>query len=259
MDDIANPRRRAFFELTGVRLRLWPILLAAVIMQLGLVMAPRAAGLQIITAYPGFFQHHAWASLMLVLVLQTLIGLLGIAAMWRLVSAADPCLRWPPARSYAGVAVAIGVAMAIVMLIADYWPSLLVGMAPDSPFPITSDTAVGWFAALSITGVAEEIGFRGLLVGMLTALVPGRVRAGRFEIPLSGVIVGLLFGAAHYQSFIYLPLHFAIAQFIYAFAWSLVFVWLMEQSRSLLAPIIAHSVSDVVEVGIVFLLMVVWG
>jgi membrane protease YdiL (CAAX protease family) len=93
---------------------------------------------------------------------------------------------------------------------------------------------------------------------MLTVLIPGRVRLRRFEIPVSGVIVGLLFSAAHYKSFVVDPLHLAIAQQLYAFVFGLTYVWLMERSRSLLAPMIAHGVSDLLEVGAVMLLSVVW-
>jgi membrane protease YdiL (CAAX protease family) len=43
----------------------------------------------------------------------------------------------------------------------------------------------------------------------------------------------------------------AAAQQVYAFAWGIIYVWLMERSRSLVAPIIAHGLSDAVEVGLV--------
>jgi membrane protease YdiL (CAAX protease family) len=94
---------------------------------------------------------------------------------------------------------------------------------------------------------------------MLTVLVPGRLRLGRIEIPVSAVIVSLLFGAAHYKSFAVEPLHLAIAQQLYAFVFGLTYVWLMERSRSLLAPMIAHGVGDLLEVGAVMLLSVAYG
>ena len=51
-----------------------------------------------------------------------------------------------------------------------------------------------------------------------------------------------------------LPPASPIAQQIYAFAWGLAYVWLMEKSDSLLAPTIAHGLSDMVEVGAVIAL-----
>jgi hypothetical protein len=105
--------------------------------------------------------------------------------------------------------------------------------------------------ALLCTGFAEETIFRGLLVGMLVVLVPGRLRIGRIDLPIAGYIVSLLFGIAHWESFVNDPPHLAIAQQLYAFVWGLLYVWLMERSKSLLAPIIAHGVGNTVEVGIV--------
>src|SRR3546814_12050953 len=101
------------------------------------------------------------------------------------------------------------------------------------------------------TRLGEETIFRGLLVDFLVVLVPGRIRAGRFDIPVAAVIVALLFGLAHWKSFQVDPFHMAAMQQLYAFTWGLIYVWLMERSRSLLAPIVAHGVGKAIEVGIV--------
>jgi membrane protease YdiL (CAAX protease family) len=82
----------------------------------------------------------------------------------------------------------------------------------------------------------------------------GRVRAGGFDVPIAGVVVALLFGVAHWQAFVVDPLHMAIAQQSYAFVWGLTYVWLMERSKSLLAPIIAHGTGNALEVGLVMLI-----
>jgi membrane protease YdiL (CAAX protease family) len=104
-----------------------------------------------------------------------------------------------------------------------------------------------------ITGLAEETIFRGFLVGMLAVLVPGRLRIGRLDLPVAGYLVALMFGLAHYQSFMVDPFYAALAQQIYAFVWGLTYVWLMERSRSLLAPMIAHGMGNFTEVAIVVL------
>jgi membrane protease YdiL (CAAX protease family) len=82
--------------------------------------------------------------------------------------------------------------------------------------------------------------------------------APRLELPVSGVVVALLFSAAHVESFFTGPLGQAIAQQLYAFGFGLIYVWLMERSRRLLAPMIAHGVGDMLEVGAVMLLSVAW-
>lgn len=47
-------------------------------------------------------------------------------------------------------------------------------------------------------------------------------------------------------------------QQLYAFGFGLTYVRLMERSRSLVAPMIAHGLSDMLEVGAVMLLSVAW-
>jgi hypothetical protein len=107
---------------------------------------------------------------------------------------------------------------------------------------------------MGITGFAEEPIFRGLLVGGLAVLVPGRLRIVRLDLPVAAYIVALLFGLAHWQNFFARPLYMAGAQQLYAFAWGIIYAWLMERSRSLLAPIVAHGLGDALEVGLVMVM-----
>src|SRR3546814_5922138 len=99
------------------------------------------------------------------------------------------------------------------------------------------------------TGLAEETIFRGLLVGMLAVLVPGRLRIGSLDLPVAAYIVALMFGLAHWKSFTVDPFYQAMAQQIYAFVWGLIYVWLMERSRSLFAPMVAHGMGNFTEVA----------
>src|SRR3546814_18662103 len=114
---------------------------------------------------------------------------------------ADAHLRWPPGRGYVGLAALIGIAMGLIMLVADFWPELVSGTAPAAPYALNPVDAAGWLAAMLTTGLGEETIFRGLLVGFLVVLVPGRIRAGRFDIPVAAVIVAFLFGPPHWKSF----------------------------------------------------------
>lgn len=249
---------RPFFEIYGFRFRLWPVVLAALIMQ-GILVPGREAARWLYQHHPGPLQEQVWVFVGLAMVLQALGGLLGIGVMRRVLPQADPHLRLPPGRSYLGLALVLGVGMGLVMLVADYGPQLVSQTAPAAPYATAGVGAAGWLGVMLATGLAEETIFRGLLVGMLVVLIPGRVRLGRVDVPMAAVIVGLLFSLAHYQSFLVNPLHMAIAQQLYAFAWALVYVWLMERSRSLLAPIVAHGVGNFTEVGAVILMMRAWG
>jgi|GEM_PF-589826 len=264
MTDLAlPPSPRPFIEVTGFRFRpwstLWPIALAAVLMQT-LLVPGREAARWLFKHNLDFFHREVWIFVALATLFQVVTGLVALAVMRKALPQADGHLRWPPGKTYAGLAVAIGVGMGLVMLIADYWPQLLAHAAPDGGYDIGSPRAIaGWLGVMLAAGPNEEIIFRGLLVGMLAVLVPGRLRIGRLDLPVAAYVVAVLFGLAHYDSFLHNPLHLALAQQVYAFAWGLTYVWLMERSRSLLAPMIAHGFSDAVEVGIVMALMAAWG
>lgn len=250
---------RPFIQLYDVRWRIWPILLAGLLME-GIRRSGQAAAKWIYLGGPTAWDGHLSIYLLLAIALQAALGLVGIAIMKRLLPEADPHLRWPPHRSCTGAALAIGVGMGIAMLIADYWPALLAGSPPQSSYAATPYglNTVGYLVGMLTTGLAEETIFRGLLVGFLVILVPGRLRIGKFDLPVAAYIVAFLFGLGHWQSFVVSPLHEAIAQQVYAFAWGLIYVWLMERSRSLLAPIIAHGVGNFTEVSLILLLVAAW-
>lgn len=247
----SRPVARPVFTITGftagpVRVVL-ALILAAVVMQVCLVPAREAArwiyrGLGGGDLYVGYF-------VLLAILLQGLVGLLGILVARRTVPDFDGHLRWPPGRTCVGLAVVIGILMGLVMLVADYWPQMFAGVAPDAGYSAEPLPALGWMLAMFGTGLGEETIFRGLLVGLLVVLTPGRVRLGGFEISAAGVLVAVLFGVAHYDNFFRSPLHLAVAQQIYAFVWGLIYVWLMERSRSLIAPMVAHGFGNGVEVA----------
>lgn len=249
--------KRPLVELTGFRFRLWPIVLAAVLMQV-LLVAGREAARWLFLQGAAVWGEHVSLFLIAAILFQAALGFVAVAAMARLLPKADPNLRWPPGRSYVGLAILLGIAMGLVMLVADYWPALLAQTPPDDSYSTSTFDSVGYLIGMLITGLAEETIFRGLLVGMLVVLVPGRLRIGRLDLPVAAYLVALMFGLAHYQSFMVDPFHQALAQQIYAFAWGLTYVWLMERSRSLLAPMVAHGVGNFTEVAIVIALAAAW-
>lgn len=240
-------------ELEAVRLRLWPIPLAGALMQ-GILFVGREAARWVYRNGPAAFEGHPSIFLLLAIAFQALLGLVGILVMKRTLPAADAHLRWPPGRTYVGWAALIGIAMGLIMLVADYWPELLRRAPLNESYTKHPLDAVWFLVGMLSTGLAEETIFRGLLVGMLVVLTPGRIRVGRIDLPVAGVIVAVLFGLAHWESFVVDPLHAALAQQAYAFIWGLTYVWLMERSRSLLAPIVAHGAGNFVEVALVMML-----
>jgi membrane protease YdiL (CAAX protease family) len=243
-------RGPGWIELYNFRFRLWPIVAAALLME-GILIAGRIPAAWIWKHGPADWSGRPWIYVGLAIIFQALLGLAAIAIMRQVLPQADAHLRLPEkGRAMIGTAILAGIAMALIMLVADYWPQMLSGTAPKD-YPVNAIDSAGWLFSMGITGFAEEPIFRGLLVGGLAVLMPGRLRMGRLDLPFSAYLVALMFGLAHWQSFTVNPLYMAAAQQVYAFAWGIIYVWLMERSRSLVAPIIAHGLSDAVEVGLV--------
>jgi hypothetical protein len=245
--------RERWIELYDFRFRLWPIVGAALLME-GLLRLGRMPASYIFKSGPADWSDRPWIYVALAIIFQALLGLISIGVLRRLLPQADAHLRLPKkGQAMIGTAVLAGVAMALIMLVADYWPQMLSRTAPTD-YPVNPVDSPGWLFAMIITGFAEEPIFRGLLVGGLAVLVPGRLRIGKLDLPFSAYLVALMFGLAHWQSFTVNPLYMAAAQQVYAFVWGIVYVWLMERSKSLLAPIVAHGLSDAIEVGLVMLM-----
>jgi hypothetical protein len=239
---------------TGPRLRLLPILLVLVLGWGALQLAFLAAHGVIHAVTPGG-QWPQWLRLILAEAFELVLALIAIAIARRILPNADFGLRWPRGRSYLGAAVFWGTAFGLIMLIADDWPALIHLQPPEVPEAATALNIAGWIGfELLWVGICEETLFRGLLLGILIALSPSKVRIGRTEFSTAGITVALLFALAHVGNFATRPWYEALAQQIYAIALGIIYAWLRERSGSLVPAIVAHSLSDAVETALVFVL-----
>ena len=171
----------------------------------------------------------------------------------------DAGLHAPRDKSYVLPALLWGVAFGVLMTVVDYLPDLLARRPMDLGFPVDRENVVGWTIFEGIyVGPTEEIPFRSLLVGYLIAAMPGRFRVGRYAMSWAGLIVAALFALAHAATFATRPSWAAAGQQVYAFALGVLYAYWFEKSRSALAPIIGHNVSDVVEYAICFCLIALW-
>ena len=259
MTDTTAPR--PFLEIRDLRIRpipaLFGVIATPIIMQ-AVLIAGREPARWIWKNGPEDWATRPWIFVALAILLQAVVGLIAISAFKLALPKLDAHLRWPKkGQSLAILGLAIGVAMGLIMLVADYWPQLL-SQTPIDDYPIDPVDSSGWLFAMAITGLAEETIFRGLIVGLLILAIPGRIRMGAIDLPVAAYVASLLFGFAHYDNFFQSPLHLAIAQQVYALLWGLIYVWLMEKSGSLLAPTIAHGTGNAVEVGAVMALTVAW-
>ena len=262
MTEIAAPvPARPWFQVTGFRFS-WPmipaVIAAAVLMQ-GMLVPGRELARWLVKANPAVFHHQVWTFLLLAEVFQFLTGVAAVLLLRRFLPQAPTYLHWPKKASHWWLAAAMGLAFAAIMLAADFWPQLFLHKPfPDKGYEMTPVGVPGWLVAMLGAGPNEELVFRAFLVGLLTVFVPGRVRAGGFEVSLGAVIVALLFAGAHYDSFFRYPLAMAIAQALYAMVFAVLYAWLMERANSVAAPMLTHGLSDAVETAATMALITGW-
>ena len=184
---------------------------------------------------------------------QLLVALLAIAALKYTFVPADYGLHWPREKTYIGPAILWGIFFGVLMTVVDYAPQIIAHTRPDIGFPLTPGNIWGWtFFEGVYVGPTEEIPFRALLVTYLAATMPGKLRMGRFNMNWAGIIVAVIFALLHATSFDTRNWPEALGQQFYAFALGVLYAYWLEKSKSVIAPIIGHNVSDVVEYLILF-------
>ncbi len=184
---------------------------------------------------------------------QLLVALIVIAVLkFRLVPA-DYGLHRPRGKTYIWSAILWGTFFGVLMTVVDYAPQLIARTKPNPGFPLTPFNIWGWtFFEGVYVGPTEEIPFRALLVTYLAATMPGKLHIGRFNMNWAGVIVALIFALLHANNFDTRNWPEALGQQFYAFALGVLYAYWLEKSKSVVAPIIGHNVSDVVEYLILF-------
>jgi hypothetical protein len=249
---------RPFFEITRFSFRWYtvPAVIAAAVLMQTMLVPGREFARWLFKTNPQIFHGQVWAFMCLAELFQFLTGLVPVLLLRHFAPRARTYLCWPMRQGVWRLAIGMGLAFALIMLAADFWPQFLLHEPfPNQGYEITPVGVPGWLIAMLGAGPNEELVFRSFLVGGLGLFVPGRMRLGNFEVPLAGVVVAVLFGAAHYQSFFHDRLAMAVAQQIYAVAFAILYVWLMERANSVVAPMIAHGLSDAAEVAATMALM----
>jgi uncharacterized protein len=184
---------------------------------------------------------------------QLLVALIVIAILKYRLLPADYGLHRPRDRTYILQAISWGVFFGVLMTVVDYAPNLIAHTKPDAGFPLTTGNVGGWLFFEGIyVGPTEEIPFRALLVTYLATTMPGKLRVGRFSMNWAGIVVAVIFALLHAANFNTRHWPEALGQQVYAFALGVLYAYWLEKSRSIVAPIIGHNVSDVVEYLILF-------
>jgi hypothetical protein len=183
---------------------------------------------------------------------QLLVALIVIAILkWRV--PADYGLHLPRGKTYLGAAILWGAIFGVVMTLVDYAPQLIAHTKPDPGYPLARSTVSGWLFFEGIyVGPTEEIPFRALLVTYLATTMPGSLRIGSFRMNWAGIVVAVIFALLHAVNFSVRAWPVALGQQAYAFALGVLYAYWLEKSKSVVAPIVGHNVSDVVEYAIMF-------
>ncbi len=188
---------------------------------------------------------------------QLVAALIVIAILKFWLMPADYGLHLPRGKTYILPAILWGLFFGVLMTVVDYAPQLIAHTKPDPGFPLTQGNIWGWTIFEGIyVGPTEEIPFRALLVTYLATAMPGKLHVrllfGRYSMNWAGVIVAAIFALAHATSFFTEHWTSALSQQAYAFALGVLYAYWLEKSKSIVAPMIGHNLSDVMEYLILF-------
>jgi hypothetical protein len=249
---------RPLFQIEGFRLKIWPIIvtifLGLFIPLLGAVTVLVAQHFNMLVERPSmpwvnyYYQHIAQLIFTLLFVL-----------FFKMFLRADYGFHRPAGKSYVPSAIVWGILFGVVMTVVDWWPQIAVHKPPPGAYDLNTLNVAGWLSFEGLfSGTSEEPLFRGLLVTFLLATMPGRARLGRYEMGMGGVIAAFIFALAHFGSFFISPFFQAAGQSVYAFALGVLYAFWFEKSKSLLAPIVGHNISNLVEYLLIFAMVAYW-
>lgn len=116
-------------------------------------------------------------------------------------------------------------------------------------YTMTATNIIGQMSfQLLLSGPSEELIFRAFSITMLATVIKGSIFKGK--VSLANIIAAVIFGLAH-VSFSFAPFEISYSSFqvIYAIVLGLIYGSCYEKSRSVYYPMIMHSISNVVMVG----------
>jgi uncharacterized protein len=191
-----------------------------------------------------FVQHGAQAAL----------ALTAIAILKRFM-VADFGLRLPRRLDEVATAALWALAICALFTLVAYLPNILGHSPPPRSHPLTPASVAGWSIFEGVyVGPTEEILFRSLLIGYLSAAMPGVIRIGRFAVSWAALISAMLFALGHSQ-----PVWWqALFQMIYAFVLGIFYAYWFERTRSVVVPALAHNVTDMAATLTGFAVSALW-
>jgi len=206
-------------------------------------------------SYASFDPNQLFAGLSIHHIVLMLTGLAVIGVLSRLTKA-DFCLGLGDAQKglrYFLIFTAVIALIALIYHILMY----VLGQAPAFDYPLTNKNVLGTLGfQLFLSGTSEEILYRALPVTVFV-YVCGKSVPLKGDITLEVVLASLLFTVAHIEwSLFPFSAEFIPSQLGYAFTMGIVSGIVYQQSRSIIYPMLMHSISNVLMVGTGYLFVV---
>lgn len=118
------------------------------------------------------------------------------------------------------------------------------------PYPLIARNILGQLGfQLLLSGPSEELIFRAFAITMLSLYLKGSFFNGKLS--NASIIAAIIFGLAHIRfAFFPFSMSYDPFQLVYAAALGLVYGICYESSKSMIYPMIMHSMSNVIAVGV---------
>jgi uncharacterized protein len=132
--------------------------------------------------------------------------------------------------------------------------TVLTGSFQQFGYPLTATNIVGQMSfQLLLSGPSEELIFRAFAITMLALLIKGRVFHGK--VSYANIIAAVIFGLAHVNfSFAPFEVRYNLFQVILSVTLGLFYGDCYEKSKSMVYPMMMHSISNVIMVGLAIVL-----
>ncbi|MBW6463549.1 MAG: CPBP family intramembrane metalloprotease [Firmicutes bacterium] len=120
-------------------------------------------------------------------------------------------------------------------------------------YPLTAVNIIGQIGfQLLLSGPSEELIFRAFAITMLALMIKGKILNGRLS--YANIIAAVVFGLAHVGfSFAPFELRYSAFQVIYSIVLGLFYGDCFEKTGSVYYPMMMHSITNVVMVGIIII------
>ncbi len=134
--------------------------------------------------------------------------------------------------------------------IVSHFLAISIGSFQPFGYPLNPTNIIGQLGfQFFLSGPSEELIFRAFAITMLAFVLKGRFL--KFKVSSANIIAAAIFGLAHVGfSFVPFELHYDIFQVLMSVTLGLFYGDCYEKTNSMYYPMIMHSISNVIMVGL---------